>query len=63
MSDILNELKEKIIEEKHRTINDQGNDDDSSGSSGSDSEQSEDNLEAEELMKILPQRVTKKKIG
>jgi hypothetical protein len=32
-------------------------------SSGSDSGQSEDNLDAEELIKIMPKRMAKKKMG
>ena len=32
-------------------------------SSGSDSGQSEDNLDADELIKIMPKRMAKKKMG
>lgn len=38
-------------------------DEDSSSSEGSDSGQSEDNLDMNELMKIMPRKIIKKRIG
>ena len=55
----MNELKQKIAEEKRSTIHEV----DDESSSGSDSGQSEDNLDQDELIKIMPQRAIKKKIG
>jgi hypothetical protein len=60
MSDIMTELKEKIKEERRSTIQEV---DCESSSGGSDSEESEDNLDHEELIKIMPQRIVKKKMS
>ncbi len=47
------ELKEKIAKEKKRDVIKEVDDEDSSGSD-SDSEPSDDNLEANELIKLMP---------
>lgn len=58
----MSELQQKIADEKKRTII-REEDDESSSGTDSDSEPSDDNLDANELIKILPEKVTKKKIG
>lgn len=56
--EMLRDIEKKIkIEKFTRTIRSK----DEETSSGSDSEGSEDNLDAEDLAKILPKRTTKRK--
>ena len=52
MKQLIQEFDSKIKEEKASTIQEETNE----SSSGSDSEGSEDNLEAEELAKLLPKK-------
>lgn len=61
MSEIMTELKEKIEEEKQKVVVREEYKE-SSSDTDSDSEPSDDNLGANELMKLLPCKVTKKKI-
>lgn len=57
---MIKEIEKKIkIEKLTRTIRKQ----DDETSSGSDSEVSEDNLDAGDLAKLMPKRSTKRKIG
>lgn len=49
----MSELQQKIADEKKRTII-REEDDESSSGTDSDSEPSDDNLDANELIKILP---------
>ena len=55
---VMKELSQKIKEEAE-TIKEEEDE----SSSGSDSAQSEDNLDAEDLIKLMPKKVTKTKIG
>ena len=55
----MKELKQKIVEEKSKTIHEVEGE--SSDDSGSDSCESEDNLDSEELHKLMPSKIIKKK--
>jgi hypothetical protein len=59
----MKELKQKMIEEKAAkrvTIVEQDNENDGSSDEDSDSGESEDNLDADQLVQIMPKRIIKK---
>ena len=59
---MINDIRNRLAKEKQREVIKEEDEEDSSDED-SDSEPSDDNLDANELMKIMPQKVSKKKIG